>query len=185
MLLTKKASSSQAKNRHFQHLIHLNHIVILWPMPLVIKSVTVLCCMVRSHTFCWKTKPILALFMITNAMQLSPLSAAHAFSASQKIPSTNLLKVQGLALTLCLHAGFFHGEELLAPPPPPTGKPFFSWLQLVIQYIHTYPCILSHLVGMYLNICLSVITWKYVCAVSMQWCALHPGTAPLHQAIYQ
>lgn len=139
MILTKKAISSQAKNRHFQHLIQLNHTVILRPMPLVIKSVTVLCCMVRSHTFRWKTKPILALFIITNSMQLSPLSAAHTFSASQKIPSTSLLEVQGLALTLCLHAGFFHGKELLAPHPPPLANPFSAGCNWLFKIFTTTP----------------------------------------------
>ena len=183
MILIKKASSSQAKNRHFQHLIQLNHIVTLRPMPLVIKSVTVLCCMVRSHTFCWKTKPILALFMITNSRQLSPLSAAHTFSASQKIPSTNLLKVQGLALTLCLHTGFFHDGELLAPHPPPLAT-LFQLTATGYSIYSQWPLYLES-PGWNISEYLSVITWKYVCAVSMQWCALHPGTAPLHQAIYQ
>jgi hypothetical protein len=75
-------------------------------------------------------------------MQLSPLSAAHTFSASQKIPSTNLLEVQGLVLTLCLHAGFFHGKELLALTHPhwqtlfqlaATGYSKYSQLPLYLE----------------------------------------------------
>lgn len=76
--------------------------------------------------------------MITNSMQLSPLSAAHIFSASQKIPSTNLLKVQGLALALCLHAGFFHGE-LLAPHPLPLVNPFSAVCNWLFNIFTTSP----------------------------------------------
>jgi len=80
--------------------------------------------------------------MITNSMQLSPLSVAHTFSARQKIPSTNLLEVQGLALTFCLHADFFNGEKLLALTHPQwqtlfqltaTGYSVYSQLLLYLE----------------------------------------------------
>ena len=67
-------------------------------------------------------------------------------------------------LTLCLHVGFFHGEESLGPQPLRSGKPFVNWPWLVIQYTHNYPRVLSHLIGTYLHV--SQCNYLKVCLCS-------------------